>query len=218
MSIPRPSLERLPRYYRAVYLAAGKGATTISSQEIAKAVDVNVVQVRKDLAYFGGLGRPGVGYNVQFLVAELGRLLGIERATSAVLVGAGHLGVAIANYHGFNRYHFNLAALFDVDAAKIGTTLTCGISVRSMDEIESFLDTHDIELGIITVPTGAAQSVADIMVAHGIRAIWNFSSSTLHLPDSIILRNEDLTTGLVTLCYHLANAEKPAAESSKDGK
>ena len=207
MPIPRPSLERLPRYYRAVYLAAEQGIETISSQEIANAVNVNVVQVRKDLAYFGGLGRPGIGYNVKFLVSELGHMLGIDNATSAILVGAGHLGMAIANYHGFGRYQLNLLALFDIDTAKIGACIHGSVPVLPMQDIESFLSTHHVDLGILTIPVDTAQQTAELLVSHGVRAIWNFAPTTLHLPEHVTVRNEDLTTGLVTLCYYLAHSE-----------
>ena len=208
INIPKPSLERLPRYYRAICLAAEQGERTISSESIGQAVGVNVVQVRKDLAYFGGLGRPGVGYDVLYLIAELSRILGIEQSTTAILVGVGHLGVAIANYHGFGRYHVNLRALFDRDSQKIGTVLSGGAVIKSIVEMPSFLDQNHIDLGIITVPVEVAQSVAEIMVDHGIKAIWNFAPMTLRLDSSVTVRNEDLTTGLVTLCYHLRHKDQ----------
>lgn len=200
--IPRPTLERLPLYYRSLSLWKDKGLTTVSSVDIGRDVGVNVVQVRKDLAYFGEFGRPGVGYNVEYLMSELAKLLGFTIPTRAVLIGAGRLGTAIVSYGGFDRFSVEIAALFDTDREKVGTEVA-GVPIKSLSDLPSFLAENEIHLGIITVPATAAQEVADIMVLNNVKAIWNFAPISLQAPANIKIRNEDLAVGLATLCYFL---------------
>lgn len=208
--IPRPTLERLPLYYRSLSLWKEKGITTVSSVDIGRDVGVNVVQVRKDLAYFGEFGRPGVGYNVVYLMSELAKLLGFTISTRAVLIGAGRLGTAIVSYGGFQRYSVEVAALFDIDPAKFGQEVS-GAPVKSLHELPAFLAENRIHLGIITVPALAAQEVADVLVANGVKAIWNFAPISLQVPATVKVRNEDLAVGLATLCYFLNNENKKDA-------
>ncbi len=202
IEIPRPTLERLPRYYRCLCLARERDQKTISSDEIGREVGVNVVQVRKDLAYFGEFGRPGVGYNVETLMRELERLLGLETPNEAVLVGAGRLGTAIASYQGFGRYRLRIVALFDNDPQRIGARVGDS-QVFSLDKLPHIVRRLGIELGIICVPREPAQATAELLVDNGVKAIWNFAPTTLKLPKEIAVRNEDLAVGLATLCHHL---------------
>lgn len=208
--IPRPTLERLPLYYRSLSLWKEKGVTTVSSVDIGRDVGVNVVQVRKDLAYFGEFGRPGVGYNVEYLMSELAKLLGFTISTRAVLIGAGRLGTAIVSYGGFQRYSVEVSALFDIDPDKFGQDVS-GAPVKSLHELPHFLAENKIHLGIITVPAIAAQDVADVLVANGVKAIWNFAPISLQVPATVKVRNEDLAVGLATLCYFLNKENKKDA-------
>ena len=208
--IPRPTLERLPLYYRSLSLWKEKGVTTVSSVDIGRDVGVNVVQVRKDLAYFGEFGRPGVGYNVEYLMSELAKLLGFTISTRAVLIGAGRLGTAIVSYGGFQRYSVEVSALFDIDPDKFGQDVS-GAPVKSLHELPQFLAENKIHLGIITVPAIAAQDVADVLVANGVKAIWNFAPISLQVPATVKVRNEDLAVGLATLCYFLNKESKKDA-------
>lgn len=205
--IPRPTLERLPLYYRSLSLWKDKGVITVSSVDIGRDVGVNVVQVRKDLAYFGEFGRPGVGYNVEYLMSELGKLMGFMVPTAAVLIGAGRLGTAVVSYGGFHRFSVEITAMFDVDPEKIGTKVS-GVPVYALDYLHEFLTNKNIDLGIITVPAIAAQEVADTLVANKIKAIWNFAPVSLQVPAEIKVRNEDLAVGLATLCYFLNKESK----------
>lgn len=202
VQVPRPTLERLPLYYRCLCMAKERERQTISSEEIGREVGVNVVQVRKDLAYFGEFGRPGVGYNVETLMRELERLLGLENPTEAVLVGAGRLGTAVAMYPGFGRYSLRIVALFDSDPKKIGTKVG-NAQIYALEVLPDIVKARGIELGIIAVPAQYAQEAAEQLVANGVKAIWNFAPTMLKLPDHIVVRNEDLAIGLATLCHHL---------------
>lgn len=208
--IPRPTLERLPLYFRSLSLWKDKGIITVSSVDIGRDVGVNVVQVRKDLAYFGEFGRPGVGYNVEYLMSELVKLLGFTINTRAVLIGAGRLGTAIVSYGGFQRYSVEVTALFDIDPEKYGQEVA-GAPIKSLSELPSFLKENEIHLGIITVPAVVAQEVADILVANGMKAIWNFAPISLQVPAEVKVRNEDLAVGLATLCYFLNKENKKDA-------
>lgn len=207
--IPPPTLERLPLYYRSLSLWREQGIITVSSVDIGRDVGVNVVQVRKDLAYFGEFGRPGVGYNVEYLMDELGKLMGFTTETKAVLIGAGRLGTAVVSYGGFKRYSVKIAAMFDTDKEKIGTEVS-DVPILDMAYLPQFLGENEIELGIITVPSLAAQEVADILTANDIKAIWNFAPVSLQVPEEIKVRNEDLAVGLATLCYFLNKEKKDA--------
>ena len=208
--IPRPALERIPLYYRSLSVWKSKGCKTVSSLDIGRDAGVNVVQVRKDLACFGEFGRPGIGYNVDYLMSELGRLLGFNHKTEAVMIGAGRLGTAIVCYSGFYHYNMKIAALFDTDQEKIGN-IVGGTLILAMEQLPAFLSTRNIQLGIITVPADAAQSAANLLAENGVKVIWNFAPVALHLAEDVKVRNEDLAVGLATLCYFI-NKEKCSSE------
>jgi redox-sensing transcriptional repressor len=203
IEIPKPTLGRLPLYYRALVAANEGGIEILSSAELGENAGVDSAQVRKDLTYFGQFGRPGVGYNVVNLLAELERILGLKNPNEAVLIGAGRLGMAICNYPGFSRYGLKIVAMFDVDPAKIGEKLD-GLEVFSLEKLERIVGKLGSQIGIITTPAPSAQQVANKLVAAGVRAIWNFAPVNLKVPPSIILRNEDLAVGLATLSHYLS--------------
>ncbi|HHV62927.1 MAG TPA: redox-sensing transcriptional repressor Rex [Firmicutes bacterium] len=213
ISLSRQALLRLPRYYRYVSHCRDRGMKFVSSEEIAREAEVNPVQVRKDLTQFGQFGKPGVGYNVVELASVLEEILGIRNLNEAVLVGAGRLGTAIANYSGFARYGLSIVALFDVDPLKIGERVG-GKEVFHRSELSHVVRRLGIQVGIITVPAEEAQSVADDMVAAGIRAIWNFAPITIKVPGDVVVRNEDLAAGLATLFHHLAAEPSPVKKVS----
>ncbi|NPV54586.1 MAG: redox-sensing transcriptional repressor Rex [Firmicutes bacterium] len=213
-TIPRQALLRLPRYYRCVNRCRERGMGFVSSEEIAREAEVNPVQVRKDLTQFGQFGKPGVGYNVAELASLLEGVLGIRNLNEAVLVGAGRLGTAIADYGGFGRYGLSIVALFDIDPLKVGKKLG-GREIFPRSELSHVVRRLGIQVGIITVPAEEAQSVADDMVAAGIRAIWNFAPVTIKVPADVVVRNEDLASGLATLFHHLAG-ESGSTRRKKD--
>lgn len=202
IGIPRPSLARLPLYYRRLLLAIEEGEEVISSNDLGVAAGVPAAQVRKDLSHLGELGRAGIGYDTQHLAATLQDFLGLANDKDAVVVGAGNLGRALAAYPGFERYGLRIIALFDNDPAKIGTTIG-DKQVFSIQKLSNLVQRLNVQMGIITVPVDQAQAIADLMVTSGIEVIWNFSPQRLHVPPHVLLENEDLAARLATLSYHI---------------
>jgi len=202
--IPLPSLRRLPLYYRRLAEALDEGIAVISSEELGSSAGVAAAQVRRDLSYIDEEGRPGIGYDVRALASRLERFLGLVNDKEAVLVGVGNLGRALASYTGFERYGLRIVALFDQDPAKVGM-LVGEHQVLPASKLADLASRLHIQMGIITVPACAAQSVADLMVAGGIRVIWNFAPCRLSLPDSVLVKNEDLAAELATLSHHITH-------------
>jgi redox-sensing transcriptional repressor len=202
IAIPRPSLNRLPLYYRHLRVLAENNVGITSSDELGASVNVPAAQVRKDLTFLGELGRPGVGYEVASLAAQLEDVLGIVNDKEAVLVGAGRLGSALAGYEGFRNYGLNIIALFDSDPAKVGHNI-CDKSVFPIAKLPNLARRLNIQLGIIAVPAPCAQDVADLMIRAGIRVIWNFAPVYLKVPDDVWVENEDLAARLAALSYHI---------------
>ena len=210
LEIPKPTLGRLPLYYRSLLAASEAGLEIISSAELGESAGVDSAQVRKDLTYFGQFGRPGVGYNVSNLLMALEQILGLRNPNEAVLVGAGKLGMAICNYPGFARYGLKIVALFDVDPNKIGQQVD-GLEVFPLERLEPIVKKLGIQIGIITTPAEAAQRIAKMLISAGVRAIWNFAPVNLKVPPEIILRNEDLAVGLATLSHYLSAEHRTKA-------
>ncbi|MGE5581261.1 MAG: redox-sensing transcriptional repressor Rex [Bacillota bacterium] len=204
ISVPKFTLKRLPHYYRFIRDCAEKGLKFVSSEEIARAVQVNAVQIRRDLMLFGAIGLPGVGYSVPELQSELEEVLGLKNVNEAVLIGVGRLGRAIVDYPGFAKYGLNIVALFDSDPGIIGEKIG-GREVFPVAELSHIVKRLNVRVGIITVPAEWAQPVADILVKSGIKAIWNFAPATIYVPDEVVVRNEDLAAGLATLFHFLTD-------------
>lgn len=202
IGIPKPSLRRLPLYYRYLKELAERNVGITSSEELGAAVSVPAAQVRKDLTFLGELGRPGVGYEVLSLAAHLEDILGIINDKEAILVGAGRLGTALAGYDGFRNYGLDIVALFDVDPDKVGQTIGAK-TVFPLTKLPNLVQRLNIQIGIVTAPSSVAQSVADLMVAAGITVIWNFAPCHLKVPDHVWVENEDLASRLAMLSYHI---------------
>jgi len=203
VGIPAPSLRRLPIYYRRLVQALADGQVVMSSRELGDAAGVPDAQVRKDLGYLDYEGRPGVGYDVRELAAGLEDFLGLVNDKEAVVVGAGHLGTALALYGGFERYGLRIVALFDADPAKLGT-LPDGRQILPVAKLTDLVSRLQVQIGIIAVPEQAAQEVAERLVAGGVRAIWNFAPCKLALPADVLVKNEDLAAELATLSHHIS--------------
>lgn len=201
--IPAPSLRRLPIYYRRLVQALEGGQEVVSSKALGEAAGVPDAQVRKDLGYLEYEGRPGVGYDARELAAGLEEFLGLVNDKEAVLVGAGHLGTALALYPGFARYGLRIVALFDADPARCGA-LPDGRQVLPVEKLTDLVSRLHIRIGIIAVPEQAAQAVADSLVAGGVQVIWNFASCKLDLPPDVLVKNEDLAVELATLSHHIS--------------
>ncbi|HHY38568.1 MAG TPA: redox-sensing transcriptional repressor Rex [Clostridia bacterium] len=207
ISIPRPTLQRLPVYLRVLERCISEGLRVVSSSELGRRSGIDEYQVRKDLSAFYGGGRPGLGYDVFDLAEVIGNILGVNNLHEAILVGAGKLGCAIASYPGFQKFGLKIVAMFDNDPGKIGIRIgeTLVLDIRKMPSLVRRLG---IKMGIITTPAESAQKVADTMVSAGIEAIWNFAPTKLEVPDEVFVRQEDLACGLATLAHHLAKKSR----------
>ncbi|WP_250160311.1 redox-sensing transcriptional repressor Rex [Clostridiisalibacter paucivorans] len=195
-------IRRLPKYYRYLTELLEKDITRISSQELSKLTGFTASQIRQDLNNFGGFGQQGYGYNVEELQIEVGKILGLNRIYKTVLVGAGNLGQAIADYRGFEEAGFKLLALFDKNPKLIGLQIR-GIEIKDVDYLEDFIVENGVEIGIICTPKEGSQEVADMLSRSGIKGIWNFAPADLRVPEEIIVENVHLNESLFTLSYLL---------------
>ena len=210
-SVPLPSIRRLPTYLRLLYGLKARGREVVSCTYIAEDLGLVSVQVRKDLAMTGIVGRPKVGYQVAELVDAIERFLGWKNTSDAFLVGAGGLGSALLGYEGFKEYHLNVLAGFDIDPAKIGTEIH-NKEIFALEKLPDLVHRMHVLIGILTVPASAAQQAADLMVRAGIRAIWNYTPVQLQVPDAVIVEDVKLAASLAVLSSRLAEAlrKKPA--------
>lgn len=201
--VPQPTIERLVIYYRYLKkLVAIDEEKVIPSLKLGKSVGVSAAQVRKDLSYFGEFGCKGVGYNVRTLKLCLERILGFNKSWPIILVGAGNLGRALVNYHGFKMMGFHIVEIFDCDLNKIGNRVG-GLTVRSTKEIATFVNEKNIKIAVVAVPADEAQIVAEKLVDSGIKAIWNFAPVILKMNKDVIVYYEDMACSLVSLAYRL---------------
>ena len=209
-------IKRLPRYYRYLGELLEKEVVRISSKELSERMNVTASQIRQDLNHFGGFGQQGYGYNVEYLYSEIAKILGLDRKNRVIIVGAGNLGQALANYSDFERRGFIISGIFDINPAVIGKEIR-GIRVRSMDELEGFMKRNEIGIAAITVPKQTAAAVAADLVRFGIKAVWNFAPTDLHLPPYVVSENVHLAESLMRLSYKLKNAaDKDAGTENKN--
>lgn len=199
--IPDATVVRLPLYRRSLLDLVNRRVETVSSETLADMAGVNAAKVRKDLSYLGSYGTRGVGYETQFLLYEIERRLGLTNESPVVIVGLGNLGLALANYAGFQDRGFPVAALVDADPNKIGQVLA-GLTVESIAELDRLVAERHIAVGIIATPGAAAQDVADKLVAAGVRSILNFAPTVITVPDGVPLRKVDLATELQILSFY----------------
>lgn len=192
-----PTLKRLPLYHNIAIRALENGESHISSAFMAEKLDIDPTQVRKDIAAIGYVGKPKVGFDTKEFSLHLEKFLGFSKDRKIILIGAGNLGIALAKYNGFGQYGLKIKAVFDKDNAKIGTKIA-GKEVISMEKLGEYIKEHDIKIAIITTPEQYAQSVADEVVSHGIKAIWNFAPVNLNLPKEVLCSNQDLAASFIT--------------------
>lgn len=206
--LPQTTVARLPIYLRSLVLLAGRGVQIVSSEELAQLAGTNAAQLRKDLSYLGEFGTRGVGYDVDQLINEVSKWLGLLRDRTAVIVGMGRLGGALVGYPGFSQKGFRVVAVFDQDPIKVGRMVN-GLVVRHITELKTVVaQTGGADIGIIATPASSAQSVADQMVESGIHAILNFAPVTIEVPENVIVRQVDLSVELQILSYYLQKAER----------
>ncbi|GAB3590331.1 redox-sensing transcriptional repressor Rex [Angustibacter peucedani] len=214
--IPDATVARLPVYLRALTALAEHDTTTVSSEELATAAGVNSAKLRKDLSHLGSYGVRGVGYDVDYLIYQISRELGLTQDWPVAIVGIGNLGHALAGYAGFATRGFEVVALFDTDPRVVGETVS-GLPVHSLDDLEQISARTPISIGVVATPAGPAQEVCDRLVAAGVRSVLNFAPCVLQVPDDVDVRKVDLSTELQILAFHeqrkaLARAGDPLAD------
>lgn len=200
INISMAVIRRLPKYYRYLDELVEKGITRISSKEFGKILGFTASQIRQDLNCFGGFGQQGYGYNVRELRDEIANILGLNKPNNAIIVGAGNLGQAIANYSGFRGSGFVLKAMFDINPRLVGISIG-DIKIMDIDDMGEFIENTDINVGIICTPKEGAQSVAERLTGEGIKAIWNFAPTDLEVPENVIVENVQLSESLMVLAY-----------------
>jgi redox-sensing transcriptional repressor len=195
---------RLSVYLRCLNQLETAGVDTISSQALAEQFHLNAAQIRKDLAYFGEFGVRGVGYYVKDLRRHLRQILGLDRKLRVAVMGAGNLGLALADYPGFRREGFEIVALFDVANAKIGDESRSGVPIHDIKELKKVVRKDRIDIAVVAVPAESAQAVVEQVVSAGVKAILNFSPGSLKVPPGVKLKSVDLTVSLESLSFFLA--------------
>ena len=202
---------RLSVYLRCLTYLESVNQRTVSSHELASRFHLNSAQIRKDLAYFGEFGTRGVGYDVSKLKAQLIRTLGIDRTRNIVIVGAGNLGMALADYRGFNSNGFNIIAMFDIDPERVGRMTRSGVPVIAVAKMREIVRAQGAEIGIIAVNADNAQQVYDDLVDAGVCAVLNFAPVQIRLRHGVKVKSVDLRINLESLSYHLKNVEDGVA-------
>lgn len=202
--ISRAVIKRLPRYYRYLGELLEAGVERISSGELSERMKVTASQIRQDLNNFGGFGQQGYGYNVRHLHTEIAKILGLDQTHNMIIVGAGNLGQALANYASFERSGFKTVGLFDVNPVLKGVSVR-GIEIRMTDELPDFIRTHNVEIAALTLPKTKALEMAKCLVDNGVKAIWNFALTDLNLilPKDVVVENVHLSESLMRLSYNL---------------
>lgn len=200
--ISKAVIGRLPRYYRYLGELNEAGVERISSSDLSKKMHVTASQIRQDLNNFGGFGQQGYGYNVKYLRTEIGKILGLDQSHNMVIIGAGNLGQALANYASFARNGFILKGIFDVNPELKGKVIR-DVPIRMMDELETVLQEENIDIAALTIPKTKAVEVSDILVRNGIKAIWNFAHTDLNLPKDVIVESVHLSDSLMKLSYNI---------------
>lgn len=209
--ISKAVIGRLPRYYRYLGELNEAGVERISSSDLSKKMHVTASQIRQDLNNFGGFGQQGYGYNVKYLRTEIGKILGLDQSHNMVIIGAGNLGQALANYASFARNGFILKGIFDVNPELKGKVIR-DVPIRMMDELETVLQEENIDIAALTIPKTKAVEVSDILVRNGIKAIWNFAHTDLNLPKDVIVESVHLSDSLMKLSYNITRYKEEYGE------
>ncbi|MDP4191727.1 MAG: redox-sensing transcriptional repressor Rex [Bacteroidota bacterium] len=203
-----PTIRRLPRYLRVLQSLSSSGREFVSSETLASLLNIKPIVVRKDLAFTGISGKPRVGYSITHLISLIEGTINFKGKNTAFLAGAGNLGSALLGYNGFARHGLDIIAAFDVDPQKTDTTIH-GKNIYPLERMPEIASRLNPYIGILCVPEESAQQVADIMIASGIKGIWNFSNKELNVPPDVVLQNEDLGAGLAILSIAIEKSSRP---------
>ena len=212
--ISRAVIARLPRYYRHLGELMEEGVERISSNDLSQRMHVTASQIRQDLNNFGGFGQQGYGYNVKYLYTEIAKIMGVDRQHNLIIIGAGNLGQAIANYANFERRGVIIKGMFDVNPRLIGRVVR-GVEIRGVEELEKFIVDNQVQIAALTIPKTKAPEIADRLVAAGIKAIWNFAHTDLVVPDDVVVENVHLSESLMRLSYRVCSMQDQKAQKEK---
>jgi redox-sensing transcriptional repressor len=214
-AIPEATVARLPLYLRSLVEMTERGTHTVSSESLALAAGVNSAKVRKDLSYLGSYGTRGVGYDVEYLIYQISRELGLTQDWNVMIVGVGNLGHALANYKGFSARGFRVVALIDADERKIGEQVG-DLAIEDFEDLERIAKERQVSIGVVATPAPAAQDAADRLAAAGVKSILNFAPAVIQVPDDVSLRKVDLSIELQILSFY--EQRKSALEGLRRGK
>ena len=195
-------IKRMPKYYRYLGELVKNDVDRISSKELGEKIGFTASQIRQDLNNFGDFGQQGYGYNVKELHNQIGTILGVGKEYNAVLIGAGNIGQAIANYSRFTDIGLGITAIFDANPKLVGMRIR-DVEIKDIDELKEYLEENTIDMGILCVPRINAQKVCDVLVNGGVRGIWNFAPIDLHVPETVKVENVHLSESLLTLVYQM---------------
>ena len=195
-------IKRMPKYYRYLGELVKNDVDRISSKELGEKIGFTASQIRQDLNNFGDFGQQGYGYNVKELHNQIGAILGVGKEYNAVLIGAGNIGQAIANYSRFTDIGLGITAIFDANPKLVGMRIR-DVEIKDIDELKGYLEENHIDMGILCVPRINAQKVCGVLVNGGVRGIWNFAPIDLHVPETVKVENVHLSESLLTLVYQM---------------
>ncbi len=201
-SVPEVVIKRLPRYYRYLSDLLNKDITRISSGKLSESMGVTASQIRQDFNYFGGFGQQGYGYNVEYLRDEIAEILGLKEGYRAIIIGAGHLGYALANHASFEKRGFHITALFDNDRDKAGRTVNHK-PILHIDDLKAYISHNSISIAILAIPKEAIGEMAERLAEYGIKGIWNFSSAEIVTKTPVAVENVHMSDYLMTLSYKI---------------
>ena len=204
IQVPMVVVKRLPRYYRYLSDLINLGITRISSADLSRKMGVTASQIRQDFNCFGDFGQQGYGYNVKHLHVKIGEILGLDQNYSLIIVGAGNLGHALANYTGIEKRGYRIIGIFDNDLNKIGTRIK-NISVADINDLESFCSQNQVDIAVLTLPKSEIQAVTKRLVSAGVKGFWNFSYIELDVPEDVAVENVHLSDSLMTLSYKITD-------------
>lgn len=213
--ISKAVITRLPRYYRHLGELMEEGVERISSNELSQRMHVTASQIRQDLNNFGGFGQQGYGYNVKYLYTEIAKIMGVDRQHNLIIIGAGNLGQAIANYANFERRGFIIKGMFDVNPRLIGRVVR-GVEILGVENLEKFIVDNDVQIAALTIPKTKAPEIAERLVAAGIKAIWNFAHTDLVVPDDVVVENVHLSESLMRLSYRVCSMQDQKEQERKE--
>ncbi len=215
--ISKAVINRLPRYYRYLGLLLEDGTERISSGALSIMMNVTASQIRQDLNHFGGFGQQGYGYNVQYLYNEIGKILGLDRSYNVIIIGAGRLGQALANYVRYEKRGFLITALFDREPHLHGDVTERGTQIYPLKDLDAFLEENPVDIAALTIPSEAAKEVVPVLSKHRVKGIWNFAHTDLEVPKDMVVQSVHLSESLMQLSYKINHNQNDLDEDDLDG-